>query len=329
MSSIYSVQVPSIINSFEQALLYGIYITTFVHCLRWPVHSGGGWRREKRNLSMLIVSVAIFLLQTAALAASFKTTLMALNLDVKGYDLVNTINSAIEYTTYQIVDAVLIYRCWVVYHHSWRIICLPAFFWISSVALSNYNIYNYASALVVTEAHTLNRLRLMSTQIWDAFFACNIAINLYATTAIVYRIVPVARISMDRFGRLHQTWRIVAESGALYTLSSIIFLVSIALYGVDPSRERYQIFLVVANAISITVAGVAFNLILIRVNQQRRERVMDQEKSSDLRFVNDDEVQLSTIQFHRTGATDLTLPEHPSVIHSNTDYHRVQRGGNP
>ncbi|KAF8626459.1 hypothetical protein AX15_004864 [Amanita polypyramis BW_CC] len=109
MSTARNIQTATIVSSSVSALAYGAYLTTFIHCLRWLVYNNEGWsRRDARNISMLIVSIALFLLQTAGLASYFEGALIAHDLNVRGYDLSNAINSITEYITFHIVDAVLV-----------------------------------------------------------------------------------------------------------------------------------------------------------------------------------------------------------------------------
>ncbi|KIL59640.1 hypothetical protein M378DRAFT_84851 [Amanita muscaria Koide BX008] len=304
----------SIVNSFVQANVYGIYVTTLILCLRWLVFHDESWkRREKLNIPMLCISIVVFLLETAGLATCFQTTLELQDANAQGFNTLNTINSAMEYTTLQIVDAVLIYRCWVVYGYSWKIVLLPLFLWISSVVLSSYDLSLYALALNTTDPDTAAKLGLLTLQIWDGFFACNISVNIYATTAIVYRIMSVARNSINPSNRLSQTWRIIAESGALYTISTIVNLIATVLVGMD---ERFNLFQVTADPINFSMAGIAFNLILIRVGQQR---VAEQAKSEG----NKASHWLSTLRFRNTKATETSSSQDPSTLHSNTDYQHV------
>ena len=60
--------------TFVQTLLYGIYVTTLAHCLRWLLLDDGGWKlRKKINWSMLIISILLFLLSTTDLALTLKS----------------------------------------------------------------------------------------------------------------------------------------------------------------------------------------------------------------------------------------------------------------
>ena len=59
----------SLIALFTQATLYGHYVTTLIHCLRWLIYSDDGWKqRDRVNKLMLIATVVIFLLSTVNLA---------------------------------------------------------------------------------------------------------------------------------------------------------------------------------------------------------------------------------------------------------------------
>ena len=54
-----------------QAILYGVYLATLVHCLRWLIFDDEGWhQREKIKRPMLIISIVLFSLSTADLGIS-------------------------------------------------------------------------------------------------------------------------------------------------------------------------------------------------------------------------------------------------------------------
>ncbi|KAF8632092.1 hypothetical protein AX15_002047 [Amanita polypyramis BW_CC] len=256
--TISAVQVSSIVRSFTLALTYGVYVTTSIHCLRWLVRNDGGYKRW--NAIMLTVFIALFLLLTTALASYLKATFVVQDLDRKGYNIFNIIYNVAESSIYQVVDAVLIYRCWVVYGHAWKIIYLLIFFWISGMGLTGYGLYLYS----LEASGVTNKLLSRASQIWGGFFACNIVLNIYATVAIVCRIASVARRSNNSSARFHQTWHIVAESGALYTLSSIINLVAVALFSQNPNSERNLIFLAVIDPM-VCHCHCAFLLCMFRV----------------------------------------------------------------
>ena len=58
-----------LISLFTQATLYGLYVATLIHSLRWLIYADDGWKqRDGVNKLMLIATVVIFLLSTVNLA---------------------------------------------------------------------------------------------------------------------------------------------------------------------------------------------------------------------------------------------------------------------
>jgi len=56
---------------FVQAILCGLYITTFIHCLRWLIFADEGWKyRERINWPMLIATIIAFIFSSIALGLS-------------------------------------------------------------------------------------------------------------------------------------------------------------------------------------------------------------------------------------------------------------------
>ena len=67
----YTIPEISLIGLFTQATLYGLYVATLIHCLRWLIYTDDGWKqRDRVNKLMLITAVVIFLLSTVNLAMS-------------------------------------------------------------------------------------------------------------------------------------------------------------------------------------------------------------------------------------------------------------------
>ena len=57
---------------FTQAALYGLYVATLIHCLRWLVFTDEGWKqRDKVNKLTLITAILIFVCSTVNLVLSF------------------------------------------------------------------------------------------------------------------------------------------------------------------------------------------------------------------------------------------------------------------
>ncbi|KAF8626883.1 hypothetical protein AX15_004651 [Amanita polypyramis BW_CC] len=313
----HTIKVTSVIHLFVLALEYGIYLTTAVHFLRALVCNNGG----RRNTFTLTVSVALFLSLTAMVATNFKATIVVQDLEHRPYNILNTAYNALQIPIFQIVDAVLIYRCWVVYGRAWKIICVPILLWFLTLAFSTYATYVFV--LELTKDGVTDKLLARSAQFSSGFAASNIALNIYATIAIVYRVISVTKHSGNQSGRLHQTWRIIAESGALYTLSSIMNLIASILFSRNPNSESYVVFLAVADPSAPSMACVAFNLILIHVYQQRQQisaTNRDIPLSSDSLFVKDKRRQLSPMRFFSTETTDS---ESSRNLSTNMDHQSV------
>ncbi|KAF8330666.1 hypothetical protein F5887DRAFT_999837 [Amanita rubescens] len=155
--------------------------------------------------------------------------------------------------SYIITDSVLIFRCWAVYNRSWRIIVLP-------FLLLLYNI----TALILMMYWDATTMGAVSTSFDDqligvraSYFASTIIISIYATSAIV---VKIWRNTVSRH-LCRFTIRVVAESGLLYTITTIVTFCMIFLTVPGGSQ--------IAAAINLPVSGIAYHLILIRVAQNR------------------------------------------------------------
>ena len=74
-----------VISTFVQVVLHGLYLGSFVHCLRWLIYDDEGWRlRVNINRSMLAITLLLFLLY----AAEFGTSICTVLAFVSGDDLV-------------------------------------------------------------------------------------------------------------------------------------------------------------------------------------------------------------------------------------------------
>ena len=65
-----------VIPLFVQAVMFGSYLATLVHCLRWIVYDDEGWKvRKKVNWGMLAITLFVFLSSTTNLGISLQMTL--------------------------------------------------------------------------------------------------------------------------------------------------------------------------------------------------------------------------------------------------------------
>jgi hypothetical protein len=114
-------------------------------------------------------------------------------------------------------DSVLVYRTWIVNSRDWRFIAFPCLLVLGSF-VSGWGIVWTVGALE-TGVYLANTVRPFT----DAFLACSITLNILCTGMISWRIISVTRRTGSA---LSLVTRVVVESALLYTITSIIFLIT-------------------------------------------------------------------------------------------------------
>ncbi|SJL12706.1 uncharacterized protein ARMOST_16137 [Armillaria ostoyae] len=169
-----------------------------------------------------------------------------------------------------IADCTIIWRCWVVWAHDWRVIILPIVFVIGEIVCgANDVIYQFMVSL--TDETDID---------WGiATMATTLGTNILCTALIVARIVHVARGHRGIMGgiRTHRgVIEILVESAALY---SVIYVVLMILYPFDGTGYMYPETLV------YPVTGIAPTLIVLRVaSGQGRPEESSHSTQSSLHF---------------------------------------------
>jgi len=233
---------------FTKAFLWGIYLVSFFVCLRWLVLSDDGMSLRKRfNRPMLIITIILFVFSSIDFALCMYSTVFQ-----GAYIWLSDITGFLEVLTCIIIDSVMILRCWLIYNKSWRIAAFPLLLLLYNVScLPLLTYWSCGSTTPKTESDC--------SDIRVAFFTSSVMLTIYATAAIIWKILKHS-ISLRRF---HFVIRVIVESGSLYTLTSI------ATFFVLFRRDREPFHMVAA--IGFPIACIAYNLILIRVAQNRVE----------------------------------------------------------
>ncbi|KAF8342389.1 hypothetical protein F5887DRAFT_356498 [Amanita rubescens] len=239
-----------------QSLVTGAYFASFLLCLRWFVFSDdGGTLRKGIKWPLLIITVVLFSLAIGEFSIIVHSTEFYISKNRSIDKLYTTfIGEFIALFSPIVTDGVLVFRCWTVYNRSWRVAILPLLLLL----------YNLSSLLMLTSWNFGIRLVTGSVAIQlegitASYYATTIAINIYATSAII---LQIWRYSVSR--RLTRfAIRVIAESGLLYTLINIATCCAVFL---SPDH-----WFVIAIGINFPTAGVAYNLILLRVAQNRVE----------------------------------------------------------
>ncbi|KAK0192045.1 hypothetical protein F5146DRAFT_1038105 [Armillaria mellea] len=149
-----------------------------------------------------------------------------------------------------IADCTIIWRCWVVWNHDWRVIILPVLFVIGEIVCGVSSVIRQFTVSVNDE----------TGKHWAvAIMAATVGTNILCTTLIVGRIIYLARGNHGIRGGL-RTYRgvieILIESAALY---SIIYVVLVILYPLNGNGYMYP------EALVWPVTGITPTLIILRV----------------------------------------------------------------
>ncbi|KIL59634.1 hypothetical protein M378DRAFT_169021 [Amanita muscaria Koide BX008] len=272
---------PYAIAVLVRAILYGVYISTFAHCCcQWLLYRN---RRQKSqrgfdasDRKLLSITIFIFGFLTMSLGVTIQILLYLLRDDTRSAPL-SIFKTIIENIVILITNAVLIYRCWIVYTNSspWRIIFVPLFLWISALACSIVIGYLHVH-MYVTLLHTAgDTLLVLSRQVpgtfpWVVFYVSNIAINIYATCGIIHRITQVALSFSPNSRNLHTTCKILAHFGCLYMITTLLSLISVIPDSGDGRNSTVEDTIGFAlDSINLMVPGITFNLVQIFVHWER------------------------------------------------------------
>ncbi|KAF8726116.1 hypothetical protein AX14_008065 [Amanita brunnescens Koide BX004] len=238
---------------FADAVLYGLYLATLMPCLWRLLYGQNGWKMNHHvDWLMLVMSVAIFLSTTLDTALSVRRAMINLRQVLGGPipDLVwsDTTMAILVHLQTLFADAVLTYRCWIVFAKSKLAIALLVTLWTADFVCTVVRAY--------FQLNQASHVQLI-LHIIIVFWACSIALNLYATSLIAYKIVSMQKLESLSTQRVRFVMRVIIESGLMYTATAVMLFISLFTNNLFVSD-----FL---SAINFQTVGIAFNLIIIRV----------------------------------------------------------------
>jgi len=176
---------------------------------------------------------------------------------------INIIKNFDQFVQPLIGDAILIYRCWMVFERGWLAISLPILLWIATFVTS--------MMFMVLAAMTNSSSGVNATSLtpWVASaFSLTVILNIITTSLITIRIWNVSRyIRPHIVGQSKVAWmiRVIIESGLLYTLTAIIMLAT----SVAKTNADY-----IPGDVLVQMTGIAFNLIIIRFDHNLADKNM-------------------------------------------------------
>jgi hypothetical protein len=215
---------------------YGIYLTLFCICIYILLRRPQNWG----NTVLLVTAIALFTLSTVQLV-------LTLVLGASDIDGVSIPYDNIEYTlnilygvNNIIADGLVIYRCYCIWNHNLYVIILPIMLLIATsvfgldIALNPYPFYilSLATNILVTA--------LTAGRIWWFYREAR------------------ARSMMDSQKRYVSAISILVESGMLYSVAVLTFLIVVAVPAARMAGFATQ-------ATMAQVMGIAPTLIIVRV----------------------------------------------------------------
>ncbi|PFH46295.1 hypothetical protein AMATHDRAFT_7996 [Amanita thiersii Skay4041] len=291
----------SIVALFVQALLYGLYIATFLHCLRWLIFKDEGWDlRKEVNWPKLFVTLIIFGLSTSQLALALRIMLITLMNDGTSIKNISTAKYSLETITAVIVNGLLVRPN--LPSPEQRNEYSPST--ITDPSLSSSIVCLILSICSVSGLKGLGALTPSTSQ--EAFYATILAMNAYAACAIMFTIWNSTKETNDRQDPFRFGLRLVSESGVLSALTTIMLLSTTVL-----TSNRGMIAQMFTNSINFSMVGIVFNLVLIREARRRatKEVVKPKPALSTIRFNNVAANTISVFSTRHEGSMAFTRPD--------------------
>ncbi|KAJ3711430.1 hypothetical protein DFJ43DRAFT_1107817 [Lentinula guzmanii] len=220
-------------------------------------------------------------------------------------------------------DGMLVYRCYIVYEKNWKIIIPSILFWLGGSVCGAILTYTFATLRSPALIDTSKAVPYVDTMI-----ALSLTMNTLTTALIVGKIWSVDRqnatlmsnttMNATHTSKLHRVMRIIIESAALYTISTLIFVItyvagSNAIYVTcDNQKLHLQV---------VQIIGISFNLIIIRVDAGKSYNGRKAESISSLLFQHQPR--------SREQSSPLSLPSTTtdSALNSNLDSEFTGRKG--
>ncbi|KIK66378.1 hypothetical protein GYMLUDRAFT_120742, partial [Collybiopsis luxurians FD-317 M1] len=262
-----------ILALFLQSMCYGLFCTSTAACIQRTL----SFRKRGQNRSsvkwlMFTVAGLMWIVGTLDVVLEVVRHLEAFVTSPEGpvakfTNLLDWINifKGIDIVVQALIgDALLIYRCWLIYNESWAVISVPLVLWIGVTAST---IVAFILQVKSGPSITLENSILLPT--FHVFWLSTITLNILTTSLIVYRIwkihretreiarnsILAASSSANRPSYLTNTIRVMIDSGVLNTSMSLI---TFATY-LSRSNSIY-----ITSDVVIEVSGIAFDLIIIR-----------------------------------------------------------------
>ncbi|KZO97590.1 hypothetical protein CALVIDRAFT_597500 [Calocera viscosa TUFC12733] len=254
---------------FLSAILYGIHVILFVLSLYVLIFKRGS---QQRNFILVVLSTIMFILETSVIALSFSRILDGFI----GSGSITSAEAALYFAELSLpkymahaallgvnvilADALLIYRCWIVFNRRIIFVTVNILLWITSTVFLGITL----TRLKLVTLSTPETLEVVSTSDWT-WIALSLTQTILTTAMIVYRIW---RAHLLRQRPEEQIFRSVAtiilESGALYMTALIVYAITIHVAEGVLSNITVDIASPPFRSLN-SVLGISFSLVIVRI----------------------------------------------------------------
>ncbi|OCH89649.1 hypothetical protein OBBRIDRAFT_826431 [Obba rivulosa] len=243
----------------------GVHLTTTTICL-WALLVRNPSRGRKIHYGFLAVTLVMACIGSLDVSVDAVTNVRVWTTgDIKLFtdetqwmNLTKNIDISLQLL---IGDAVLTYRCWIVYERKWLAIIPSLTIWLGSVSVA---ILLMVRSVTAIGSSGINAPSLVS--VTAAQQALTVGLNTLTSSLIILRIWKVSssiRMYMVGQDRLLYAIRVIAESGSMYAMSAAICLATIL--------ARSTAVYITADCL-VQITGICFNLIIIRFDHNLASR---------------------------------------------------------
>ncbi|OCH86296.1 hypothetical protein OBBRIDRAFT_797345, partial [Obba rivulosa] len=184
----------------------------------------------------------------------------------------NKIKDADQCIQLLIGDAIMTYRCWVVFERRWQAAIVPLIIWTAACITSIIFVVRSAS---IDPTNGVNTSSLMP--LTTSILSLTVALNVLCTSMITLRIWTISR-SVRTYIQGHNTlsyvMRILIQSGVVYTAMAIVTLATIV---------AANLAVYITSDCLLQVTGITFNLIIVRFEENLTQRsAIESERSRSI-----------------------------------------------
>ncbi|KAF9007703.1 hypothetical protein BDZ89DRAFT_1079321 [Hymenopellis radicata] len=227
-----------------EAFCHGIYTCIFFLALYYIIESTQPMRKR-----MTLASIITFLWFANTVILGLQWKLTEFNFDLTGDIPMTIAASVLRDLSVFVADLILVWRCWVLYGGSFKVIAIPALCVITETISA-------CMILVAFLEDILHNTESTSRTNWTlVYYSMTVATNSLCTILILFRIVRVSGLgaSLKTYSGIIE---ILIESAAMYAIIYIALLIAYA---------DHRDCLPYPMVISYSITGIAPTLIIARV----------------------------------------------------------------